>query len=123
LTLRTTDKNGPIVAIKEVVNADELMIITKGGVLIRVPVSGVSEQGRATQGVRLIRVEEGDEVAAVAHVARDEEVPAVLEGEAGDANGDEGAEGADIADALEDEASPDSGAVDDQGPRGGSDQG
>jgi DNA gyrase subunit A len=82
LTLKTTDKNGPIVAVKEVVNADELMIITKRGVLIRVPVSGVSELGRATQGVRLIRVEEGDEVAAVAHVARDEEVgAAVLEGE------------------------------------------
>jgi len=93
LTLRTTDKNGPIVAIKEVVDADELMIITKRGILIRVPVSGVSEQGRATQGVRLIRVEDEDEVAAVAHVARDEELPVVLEGDAGDA-GDGDANGA-----------------------------
>jgi DNA gyrase subunit A len=78
LTLRTTEKNGQIIAIKEVVDADELMIISRKGVLIRLPVAGVSEQGRATQGVHLIRLEEGDEVAAVAHVARD-----VDEGEAG----------------------------------------
>jgi DNA gyrase subunit A len=94
LTLRTTDKNGSLVAIKEVVDADELMIITRRGILIRVPVSGVSEQGRATQGVRLIRVEEDDAVAAVAHVARDEELPPEMEGEstdldAGDLDGDE----------------------------------
>lgn len=97
LTLKTTDKNGPLVAIKEVVQDDELMIITKKGVLIRVPVSGVSELGRATQGVRLIRVEEGDEVAAVAHVARDEEL-AVAEGDALDAaDADTGDEGDDVS--------------------------
>jgi DNA gyrase subunit A len=74
LTLKTTEKNGRIVAIKEVADGDELMIITKRGVLIRVPVSGVSQLGRATQGVHLIRLEEADEVAAVAHIARDEEL-------------------------------------------------
>jgi DNA gyrase subunit A len=88
LTLRTTEKNGQIIAIKEVVDADELMIISRKGVLIRLPVAGVSEQGRATQGVHLIRLEEGDEVAAVAHVARD-----VDEGEAGAGVVAEGVEG------------------------------
>jgi len=75
LTLRTTEKNGALIAIKEVVEADELMIISRKGVLIRLPVAGVSERGRATQGVHLIRLEEGDEVAAVAHVAREDELP------------------------------------------------
>ncbi len=88
LTLKTTEKNGPLVAIKEVVGDDELMIITKKGVLIRVPVSGISELGRATQGVRLIRVEEGDEVAAIAHVARDEELLEAVAG-TGAENGDD----------------------------------
>jgi DNA gyrase subunit A len=74
LTIKTTERNGRIVEIKEVVDADELMIITRKGVLIRQPVSGISQLGRATQGVHLIRLEEGDEVAAVAHVAREEEV-------------------------------------------------
>jgi DNA gyrase subunit A len=97
LTLKTTDKNGPLVAVKEVVQDDELMIITKKGVLIRVPVSGVSELGRATQGVRLIRVEDGDEVAAVAHVARDAEL-AAAEGDVVDAaDADTGDEGDDVS--------------------------
>ena len=82
LTLRTTEKNGRIVAIREVVDSDELMIITRKGVLIRLPVSGISQLGRATQGVHLIRLEEEDEVAAVAHVASEESV-----GEALDDNG------------------------------------
>jgi DNA gyrase subunit A len=86
LTLRTTEKNGAITAIKEVVDHDELVIITRKGVLIRLPVKGISQLGRATQGVHLIRLEEGDEVAAVAHVAREDEV-----GEGAEANGAEAA--------------------------------
>jgi DNA gyrase subunit A len=93
-TLRTTERNGRIAAIKEVVDADELMIITRKGVLIRLPVSGVSKLGRATQGVHLIRLEEGDEVAAVAHVVRDEEEGAVVETAAPEGAGpDDGAAG------------------------------
>ena len=90
LTLKTTDKNGRIAAIKEVVDADELMIITRNGTLIRVPVSGVSQLGRATQGVHLIRLEEGDEVAAVAHIVRENELEevAVAEGVELDATDD-----------------------------------
>jgi len=90
LTLKTTDKNGRIAAIKEVADADELMIITRNGTLIRVPVSGVSQLGRATQGVHLIRLEEGDEVAAVAHIVRESELEevAVAEGVELDATDD-----------------------------------
>lgn len=97
LTLRTTEKNGPITAIKEVVDSDELMIITRKGVLIRLPVKGISQLGRATQGVHLIRLEEGDEVAAVAHAARDEEVGVGPEANGADA-GPEDEEAAGVED-------------------------
>ena len=113
LTLRTTEKNGRIVQIKEVVDADELMIITRGGVLIRLPVSGISQLGRATQGVHLIRLEEGDEVAAVAHVAREEEV---VVGDAGEDNGSEMAEDEDPGTAPDALPEPDEGASDDADP-------
>jgi DNA gyrase subunit A len=90
LTLRTTEKNGAIVDIKEVVDSDELMIITRKGVLIRLPVSGISQLGRATQGVHLIRLEEGDAVAAVAHVASEESVDEGPEDGGTDAAGENG---------------------------------
>jgi DNA gyrase subunit A len=72
LTLRITEKNGPLMAVKQVMDADELMVITNSGTLIRVPVSGISRLGRATQGVHVIRVQDEDRVAAVAHIATDE---------------------------------------------------
>ena len=69
LTLKITEKNGPLMAVKQVAESDELMIITGNGTLIRVPVSGISRLGRATQGVHVIRVEPDDRVVAVAHIA------------------------------------------------------
>ena len=72
ITIKTTDRNGPLVAIKEVVDADELMIITKNGKVIRMPIANVSMIGRNTQGVRLIRLDEGDAVVGVAHVVKEE---------------------------------------------------
>jgi DNA gyrase subunit A len=69
LTLKITEKNGPLMAIKQVIDTDELMIITGNGTLIRVPVAGISKLGRATQGVHVIRVEQDDRVVAVAHLA------------------------------------------------------
>jgi DNA gyrase subunit A len=119
LTLRTTEKNGPIVAVREVVDADELMIITRKGVLIRLPVSGISQLGRATQGVHLIRLEEGDEVAAVAHIASEESLGETPEGAGALEDGEAGAD-ADIGE-IEDEA--DAGPADEGGggPDGGHD--
>jgi DNA gyrase subunit A len=73
ITLRVTERNGPIQAIKEVVETDELMIITSRGTLIRLPVKGISKLGRATQGVHLVRLGGEDHVAAVAHIAREED--------------------------------------------------
>ncbi len=67
-TLSPTAKTGPLVGVKEVVEQDELMIVTTGGIIIRFPVKGVRIMGRATQGVRLINLEEGHRVGDVARV-------------------------------------------------------
>jgi len=74
-TLQITDRNGPIVDILVVREDEEVMAISHAGILIRIPVSGISVQGRATQGVRLMRLDEGDHVRAIAHLAggKDEE--------------------------------------------------
>src|SRR5262249_35153117 len=63
--ISVTSKTGSLVGILDVTEKEDLMITCKSGVTIRMPVSGVSEQGRATQGVKLIRVDEGDEIAAI----------------------------------------------------------
>ncbi len=64
-TINVTDKTGSLVGILDVHEKEDLMITCKSGVTIRMPVNGISEQGRATQGVKLIRVDEGDEIAAI----------------------------------------------------------
>ncbi|MDX1623427.1 MAG: DNA gyrase subunit A [Gemmatimonadota bacterium] len=72
-TLKPTKKTGDLVAVKEVVEQDELMIVTTGGIIIRMPVQGIRIQGRATQGVKLINLEEGHRVGDVARVVREDE--------------------------------------------------
>ena len=64
-TINVTEKTGSLVGIVDVAEAEDVMITCKSGVTIRMPVSGISEQGRATQGVKLIRLDEGDEIAAI----------------------------------------------------------
>jgi DNA gyrase subunit A len=64
-TINVTDKTGKLVGILDVTGSQDLMITCKSGVTIRMPVSGISEQGRATQGVKLIRLDEGDGIAAI----------------------------------------------------------
>ena len=64
-TINVTDKTGSLVGILAVAQSEDIMISCKSGVTIRMPVSGISEQGRATQGVKLIRLDEGDEIAAI----------------------------------------------------------
>ncbi|MVP00773.1 DNA gyrase subunit A [Paenibacillus lutrae] len=72
-TLNVTAKNGSVVGLKVVNNDEDLMIITASGTLIRTSISGISEMGRNTQGVRLINIREDDEVATVTHVAKSDE--------------------------------------------------
>jgi DNA gyrase subunit A len=73
ITLRRTDKTGEIVALKEVLPDDELMMITRHGVIIRVPVEGIRVIGRNTQGVRVMNLDEGDSLMDVARVVKEEE--------------------------------------------------
>lgn len=72
-TLNITDKTGDLIAIKEVSDTDDLMIINKSGIIIRIAVESLRVMGRATQGVRLINLRSNDEIAAVAKVTIDEE--------------------------------------------------
>ncbi|WP_114491879.1 DNA gyrase subunit A [Candidatus Ulvibacter alkanivorans] len=72
-TINVTEKTGKLVAIKNVTDDDDLMIINKSGIAIRMAVDDLRVMGRATQGVRLIKVREDDAIAAVAKVKRDED--------------------------------------------------
>ena len=69
ITIKATERNGSLVAIREVEDEDELMITTRNGIVIRLPIKDVSTLGRNTQGVKLINVGEGDAVADVARIA------------------------------------------------------
>lgn len=71
--LKVTDKTGKLIAIKDVTNENDLMIINKSGLTIRIAVEDLRVMGRATQGVRLINLKEGDKIAAVAKVNADKE--------------------------------------------------
>jgi DNA gyrase subunit A len=100
ITIKTTERNGCIVAVKEVVDGDELMIITRSGQLIRMPVKGISVIGRNTQGVTLVNLTatEGellpDVVAGVTRVVSEDE-------EGGNGNGDVGGEAETVAGATD----------------------
>ena len=72
-TINITDKTGPLVAIKNVTEENDLMIITRSGLTIRIAVTDIRVAGRATQGVKLINIREGDAIAAVSPVAKAEE--------------------------------------------------
>jgi DNA gyrase subunit A len=73
ITLNRTDKTGDVVALKEVLPGDELMLITQHGVIIRMPVKGIRVSGRNTQGVKLVELHSGDVVRDVARVVPEEE--------------------------------------------------
>ncbi|WP_406698192.1 DNA gyrase subunit A [Singulisphaera sp. Ch08] len=89
IDIKTTDRNGPVVAIAKVTEADEVMLTTTSGILIRTPVADMREIGRNTQGVRLIRVEEGDSVSSLAKLPEEELTADVeLEVEAAELNAD-----------------------------------
>jgi DNA gyrase subunit A len=82
LTMKVTEKTGPVIAVKQVTDTDEVMLITSKGKILRMQVNGISVIGRNTQGVRLITPEEGEHVSAVAKLAEREE-----EAEEGGGNG------------------------------------
>jgi DNA gyrase subunit A len=75
-TISVTEKTGALVSILAVTEKEDIMITCKSGVTIRMSVAGVSEQGRATQGVKLIKIDEGDAIAAITNL--DEEPAEVI---------------------------------------------
>ncbi|HIM12487.1 TPA: DNA gyrase subunit A [Candidatus Poribacteria bacterium] len=86
LTMRCTDKTGKMVKIMEVVDSDDLIVITNAGVLMRQPMSEIRTIGRVTQGVRLVKLDDGSSIASITRVmhedeASKEETPAVPEPE------------------------------------------
>lgn len=72
INIKATDRNGQVVAMKAVNDNDELMFITQDGIMLRTDLAEVREIGRATQGVRLIKTNEGDKVVAVARIVPEE---------------------------------------------------
>jgi len=86
-TLNITEKTGALIAIKSVINSDDLMIINKSGLTIRMSVAELRVMGRATQGVRLINLRNNDEIAAVAKVEFSESAVAITADPELDADG------------------------------------
>jgi len=82
-TINVTEKTGHLISIKDVEDDDDLMIINKSGIVIRIGVAKLRVMGRATQGVKLIDIRTGDEIAAVAKVKKMSEVEDDLNIEAG----------------------------------------
>jgi DNA gyrase subunit A len=75
ITVKTTDKVGKMIALMEVVDGDELVIITTHGMIIRQSVKDLRVMGRNTQGVRVIRLKDDDSIADIAKVLPEEDVP------------------------------------------------
>ena len=86
-TLNITDKTGNLIAIKDVTDEDDLMIINKSGITIRMHVADIRSQGRATQGVKLINLKGSDQIAAVAKVERDEDDENMMDNESTEDSG------------------------------------
>jgi len=74
INLKSTDRNGPVVAALQVTEESDVMIITEYGKVIRVHANEIREAGRSTQGVRLLRLEDEDKIAAAASILEDSEV-------------------------------------------------
>jgi DNA gyrase subunit A len=71
-TIVTNDRNGKVIYVREVIDEDELMLTSRNGMMVRVPVKGIRIQGRNTMGVRIMRLNEGDKVVSVAKIIEDE---------------------------------------------------
>ena len=82
INIQTSDRNGKVVGIAYVTDDDQVMLISQQGMILRTRVGAIRSIGRATQGVRLIEMDEGDEVVAVAKLAEKEEEEESGNGEA-----------------------------------------
>ncbi|MCH9002040.1 MAG: DNA gyrase subunit A [Planctomycetes bacterium] len=87
INIKTTERNGAVIAIEAVVDGDELMLITQKGMMLRTDLTALRQIGRATQGVRLIRLREHDKVVAVAKIAKDDQANGTNNDVTGTGNG------------------------------------
>jgi len=72
INIRTSERNGKVVGVAQVVEGDDVMLITDGGKVLRCPVAGISSMGRATQGVRVMNLAEDEKLVAVSRLAEDD---------------------------------------------------
>ena len=72
MTMRVTEKTGKMVSIMEVVDADDLIVITDKGVLMRQPVSHIRTIGRVTQGVKLVKLDDGSKISSISRVINED---------------------------------------------------
>lgn len=116
INIKTTDRNGKVVAIKEVLDSDELMLVTEQGVINRQSVGSISVIGRNTQGVRLVRLDQGDRVVDVARVVSESsessDSTALSDGPEDGSGDDEAAGGRGALDEAVDRAMDDAGEDD-----------
>jgi DNA gyrase subunit A len=75
INIRANERNGPVIGIAQVVDDDDVMLITDGGKVLRCPVGGISSMGRATQGVRVMRLDEGEKLVSIARLAEEDISP------------------------------------------------
>ncbi len=123
INIKTTERNGNVVGLRAVSDADELMLITENGILMRTRVSEIRETGRNAQGVKLIRVDDGDRLVAMAKIdveAKEGDEESVNDAssapsQAPSTQGTDDAPVEDVADDADqnDDADPDNGADDD----------
>jgi len=106
-TINVTEKTGNLIAIKAVTDKDDLMIINKSGIIIRMAVADLRIIGRATQGVKLINLKSTDEIAAVTKVDREEEIVGEIAEGAEATVATEGTENTGADDATDNTTSPD----------------
>jgi DNA gyrase subunit A len=83
ITMKTNDKTGCVVGALTVIDSDEIMLLTQQGQMVRTPVNNIREAGRNTQGVKLINLNTGDKLTAIARVVSETEEAGAAEGESG----------------------------------------
>ena len=74
ITIRTSARNGPVVGVAQVIDEDQVMLITNGGKVLRCKVGGISQMGRATQGVRIMNLGTGEKLVSMARLAEADDV-------------------------------------------------
>ena len=81
INIRANERNGPVIGIAQVVDDDDVMLITDGGKVLRCPVGGISSMGRATQGVRVMNLDADEKLVSIARLAEEDLADDVVEGE------------------------------------------